>query len=545
MVFLGIGALLMLSLGMERSSQVASSTAWVETGQVPPSVVVNEVAWMGTLHSATDEWIELFNNTADPVSLDGWRLFDDNDLDVALSGVITPRGYHLLERTDDTTISDVAADQVYHGSLLDAGESLTLTNEVGAVVDVVQASGGWPAGWHLLRHSMERVDPTESGEADNWATNGGVYCSGFDAGGNSIHGTPGQPNGAALNRGVPGEVLISAVHHDGYQEGDLDEAFQLLNVTSRTVTLTGWIVSDDDASFAFSGTLALDPGQPAWCARQAEAFSRTFGRWPDCLYQGDTVVGEALDLGSEDLVVVRDTAGTAIDGVVWGQDRTLEAWTGPALQPYGSSGISAGGQVLRRKRDEQNGMPVPDTNTIADWANDGTPGGALYGPVCEGDLHGKRAAYPGWDWDAYSDTYEVEATGWLTVGIAPDNAYDVVAGLLRRARERILIEGYTFESVWLADVLRGRIAAGVQVTLLLEGAPAGGIPEQELWICERIVGAGGEVYFMHNDPQAGVHDRYKMQHAKYIIVDGTWLAVGSESLGNHAMPIACTRAQLA
>lgn len=537
MVTLGIGAVLTLWLGMEQLSHVASSAQPAAAGQAPLSVVVNEVAWMGTLHSATDEWIELLNNTPDPVSVDGWRLSDGGDIDVMLSGLVSPHGFFLLERTDDTTVSDVSADQIYRGSLHDAGESLTLTNEVGAVVDVVHASGGWPAGWHLLRHSMERVDPLEEGYAGNWVANSGVYCNGLDAGGSPIHGTPRQPNGAGYNRGSPGEVLITAVHYDGYQEGDLDEAFQLLNVATGTITLTGWTVSDDEVSFAISSALALAPGQSTWCARQAEAFFLTFGRWPGCVYGGDKVVGEVPNLESADLLVVRDTAGAAMDAVLWGEDRGLQAWVGPALQPYGSSGIAVGGQVLHRKRDEGSGLPLPDTDTSADWANDRTPADVLFGPVHRGDLYGKRVAYPGWDQDVYSDTREIWATAWLTVGIAPDNAYQVVAGLLERARESILIEGYTFESVWLASVLTERIAAGVQVTLLLEGAPAGGMPEQELWICEQIVDAGGSVYFLHNDPQAGIHDRYKVQHAKLIIADGMWLAVSSESPGNHAMPV--------
>ena len=69
-------------------------------------VVINEIAWMGTLSSFNDEWIELFNNTGTPIDLTGWTL---NSLDgtpsiTIPSGSIDAGGYFLLERTDDTSV---------------------------------------------------------------------------------------------------------------------------------------------------------------------------------------------------------------------------------------------------------------------------------------------------------------------------------------------------------------------------------------------------------------------------------------------------------
>lgn len=36
-------------------------------------VAISEIAWMGTRTSYYDEWIELYNNTASPIDLIGWR----------------------------------------------------------------------------------------------------------------------------------------------------------------------------------------------------------------------------------------------------------------------------------------------------------------------------------------------------------------------------------------------------------------------------------------------------------------------------------------
>jgi len=67
-------------------------------------VVINEVAWSGTPGDATDEWIELVNNTSDAVDLSSWHLTTaDGGLDIVLAGVIEPGSFYLIERHDDTT----------------------------------------------------------------------------------------------------------------------------------------------------------------------------------------------------------------------------------------------------------------------------------------------------------------------------------------------------------------------------------------------------------------------------------------------------------
>jgi hypothetical protein len=145
--------------------------------------------------------------------------------------------------------------------------------------------------------------------------------------------------------------------------------------------------------------------------------------------------------------------------------------------------------------------------------------------------------YPGWDSEAFTHTLAVTATARVTIGIAPDNAYTIVADLLNGAQRSIVAEGYTFESVWLTHILTERIAAGVQVTVLLEGAPVGGIPDQELWNSREIYASGGHVFFVHQDSAAGAYRRYASQHAKFLVVDDQWVAVSSENWGNHAFPV--------
>ncbi len=159
-------------------------------------VVINEVAWMGTAASTSDEWIELRNNTDCRIDLHGWTLrAQDGAPSITLSGVLTQRGFYLLERTDNSTVADIVADQIYAGSMSDTGETLVLRDPTGRVVDTANGDGGaWPAGNKTTRSTMERVNPARPDENTNWRTNDRSKQNGKDAKGAILNGTPRAEN---------------------------------------------------------------------------------------------------------------------------------------------------------------------------------------------------------------------------------------------------------------------------------------------------------------------------------------------------------------
>ncbi|HVZ11397.1 MAG TPA: lamin tail domain-containing protein [Candidatus Paceibacterota bacterium] len=159
-------------------------------------IVINEIGWMGTEASATDEWLELYNVTDRQISLEGWHVTAaDGSPNIVLKGTIGPHVYYLVERTDDSTISDISADLTTafgkNGSIGNNGEKLSLVSSVGSVIDEVSAEDGWFAGDNSTKASMERVSPLRSGnDPGNWATNDSVHINGHDSVGNLIIGTP-------------------------------------------------------------------------------------------------------------------------------------------------------------------------------------------------------------------------------------------------------------------------------------------------------------------------------------------------------------------
>jgi hypothetical protein len=142
------------------------------------TIVINEIAWMGTQTSSSDEWIELYNSSSQPVDLSGWSLnASDGSPRIQLSGVIAAKSYFVLERQDDNTIPQIPADIIYIGALTNSGESLQLIDNNGSVIDRV---GQWYAGNSPARATMERTYVSLPGnQADNWTTSVTPYVGGL------------------------------------------------------------------------------------------------------------------------------------------------------------------------------------------------------------------------------------------------------------------------------------------------------------------------------------------------------------------------------
>jgi hypothetical protein len=224
------------------------------TPHPPGALLISEVAWAGTLASAGDEWIEIYNPGEEQLQLSGWSLSDGGDIWIQLCGIIAPHGFFLLERIHDQAVADIPADQLFHGALRNSGEPLSLRDPGGALIDVVNAEGGpWPAGSLVARTSMERRAAGTGSAA--WASFTGWHGSGHDAEGNPIPGTPRSTNSIYLPiptpTPIPGRLVINEVlirpHYDWNRDGQAnlgDEFIELFNLGPGPVTLAGWMLDD-------------------------------------------------------------------------------------------------------------------------------------------------------------------------------------------------------------------------------------------------------------------------------------------------------------
>jgi hypothetical protein len=167
---------------IKAKDKLGNESDWVgttiEINTLP--VVINEIAWMGNLpregetvaQAANNEWIELYSNANLQIDLNGWILRSvDGTPEIQLAGLIRPKDFYLLERTDDNTLPDITADQIYTGALGNSGEDFQFFDKFSNLIDRTNCSGGWFGGDNTTKQTMERKNPGLSGDdANNWGT---------------------------------------------------------------------------------------------------------------------------------------------------------------------------------------------------------------------------------------------------------------------------------------------------------------------------------------------------------------------------------------
>lgn len=166
------------------------------------SVILNEIAWMGTsAKNSNDEWLEFYNNTDFDIDLTGWKLeFGGKIVEwKQVSPILKARGFYLLERSDDKTVVDVPADGFFTGGIGNDGEKIFLFDAQGDLVDWIDCSSGWFAGTKDGKYAaMARKNYAEDGNDPlNWVTAKSLSTSGrTDKEGGWIYGSPKEPNEA-------------------------------------------------------------------------------------------------------------------------------------------------------------------------------------------------------------------------------------------------------------------------------------------------------------------------------------------------------------
>ncbi len=256
------------------------------TGGTPShaGMIINEVAWMGTTISANDEWIELKNITSGALDVSGWQIIDQGDqIHVTLSADtnIEAGEFLLLERSDDSTVPNIAADFIYSGALANSSEGLRLFDNKCNLIDEVTAVSSWPAGNNTTKSTMERISgfgwQTSSVTGGTPKANNSTYSSGGGSGGGTQSsgsdsspavqndsGSTDQSNVSTTTADQSDEVapppfaahtnanhiLISEIQAGAASSSD--EFIELYNPTDAAVDLTGWELRKETSSGAES-----------------------------------------------------------------------------------------------------------------------------------------------------------------------------------------------------------------------------------------------------------------------------------------------------
>lgn len=269
------------------------------TGAAQLPVVFNEIAWMGTTNSSYDEWLELKNNQDISIDLTGWTIvMGDGQTTINLSSSIPPLGYFLLERTDDTSVPQIPANQIYTGALDDNGESLRLLDGQNNLVDEINAQDRWPAGDKSQKLTMERTADNQWQNSANAggtpkAANSSPTASPSPSVTSSASPTPSPSSSAPNNNPSPLEPFqysqnILVNEFMPFPEKDSTEWVELYNSGSEKINLNGWQITNSagptHAQAIPEGT-AINPGDFLVVAFPQSIFNNEGDQaqllWPD------------------------------------------------------------------------------------------------------------------------------------------------------------------------------------------------------------------------------------------------------------------------
>lgn len=161
-----------------------------------------------------------------------------------------------------------------------------------------------------------------------------------------------------------------------------------------------------------------------------------------------------------------------------------------------------------------------------------------------GDVHPRQGQVhymEGDEWDrrilllGQSRFSEAEFTGIPgTAFVSPDCSYPVFEEAVNCAQDSILLNVYEFTSMKMAELLVSAKKRGVNVTVLLEGGPVGGIPAEERTVIRRLSENGIRVLQMSITDD--FHAPYRFNHAKYMVIDGCRVLITSENFKENGFP---------
>jgi phosphatidylserine/phosphatidylglycerophosphate/cardiolipin synthase-like enzyme len=309
--------------------------------------------------------------------------------------------------------------------------------------------------------------------------------------------------GAFVYSSTNSNIVITEIYLNTATKNELDEYVAISNFGTRSIDLEGWSLTDNEGTIIFP-SFSIAPDQTVYVTRAASVFVAQMssitgkGIIPDFEYDFDSepkvrqmhAEGSFALRNSGDEVILQDKSGGTVDVIIYG-DSVYEddGWQGEPLKSPRE------GMVYKREG-------VKDIDQSEDWIL--LPFGASY--------------FPPEDFRAF---------GEVTAFVSPDCSFTILQSELDNASSSLYINLYQFENPYLMDLVLDALDRGVNVFLLLEGNPIGGINDEELYTAAKIRARGGEVRFA-NDPF--------INHAKYVVIDCETIMIMTENWKNTGIP---------
>ena len=223
-------------------------------------VVINEIMWMGSSISSSDEWIELRNMTDNEIdfSATSWSIYKNDSLMLVIDdGILEANGYFLISNnSEDHTFTGGKSALNITPDFIDSSVSLSgsaiqyklydAKNSEGSVIDTADDGTGAPLAGDNgdIKKSMSRKStPGDGTLEENWCT--ASTSVNWDAGATEL-GTPRAANDCS---GVTPPDATPPIRDNGLPTGEL-----ATGTTETTLSLT----TDENANCKYSTTAGTE-----------------------------------------------------------------------------------------------------------------------------------------------------------------------------------------------------------------------------------------------------------------------------------------------
>ena len=122
----------------------------------------------------------------------------------------------------------------------------------------------------------------------------------------------------------------------------------------------------------------------------------------------------------------------------------------------------------------------------------------------------------------------------ITTFVSPDSSSEIFSYAVNQASDEVLLNVYEFSSPLMADTLITAQAREVDIKIIIEGGPVGGISPEGRDLIRKLTDSGIPVYIMVS--RKGEPAPYRYDHAKYMVIDRRAILITSENFKYSGFP---------
>jgi phosphatidylserine/phosphatidylglycerophosphate/cardiolipin synthase-like enzyme len=283
-----------------------------------------------------------------------------------------------------------------------------------------------------------------------------------------------------------------------------DEYIVLANTAPIGINLRNWSLSDGEGSWKFLKDVWIPSGGMISISCNSTSFISAFDRAPDLALDdveaSVSVSGTFRLADNGDSVSLISPTNETSDFVKYGDcSESSPGWSGPAISDVRS------GEVVKRIR---RGTTFQDSGSSQDW-------------------------YPFREYKyGYTEFSPIEVRvpgGNVVAFTSPDCSLDVVLERIRSADYVIRLCGYELSSSAASEALFAAVNRGVDVRILVDGAPAGGMGEAQVACLSALSSAGADVRILNGNLSRKIVQHVGPLHSKYLVLDLQSVVVMSEN----------------